>query len=94
VSAPNASTSTRFDRNEPGTAKSQRSDGRLPADDTQVVTKLDRLVRSLPDRRAIVEDLAGRQVKLSLGRSVRDPTDPVGRLLFNCGHGRRVRGGT
>ena len=51
--------------------------------DTLVVTKLDRLARSLPDARAIVEDLTRRQVKLSLGGAVHDPTDPVGRLLFN-----------
>ena len=53
------------------------------AGDTLVVTKLDRLARSLPDARAIVEELTRRQVKLSLGGSVHDPTDPVGRLLFN-----------
>ena len=53
------------------------------AGDTLVVTKLDRLARSLPDARAIVEDLTRRQVKLSLGDAVHDPTDPVGRLLFN-----------
>jgi DNA invertase Pin-like site-specific DNA recombinase len=53
------------------------------AGDTLTVTKLDRLARSLPDARAIAEDLTRRQVKLSLGRSVYDPTDPVGRLLFN-----------
>ncbi len=47
------------------------------------VTKLDRLAQSLPDARTIAEDLTRRQVKLSLGRSVYDPTDPVGRLLFN-----------
>jgi hypothetical protein len=51
--------------------------------DTLVVTKLDRLARSLPDARAILEDLTARQVKLSLGGAVHDPTDPVGRLLFN-----------
>jgi len=51
--------------------------------DTLVVTKLDRLARSLPDARAILEDLTHRPVKLSLGGSVHDPTDPVGRLLFN-----------
>lgn len=51
--------------------------------DTLVVTKLDRLARSLPDARAILEDLTHRHVKLSLGGSVHDPTDPVGRLLFN-----------
>ncbi len=53
------------------------------AGDTLVVTKLDRLARSLPDARAILDDLTKREVKLSLGGSVHDPTDPVGRLLFN-----------
>jgi DNA invertase Pin-like site-specific DNA recombinase len=51
--------------------------------DTLVVTKLDRLARSLPDARDILEDLTAREVKLSIGGSVHDPTDPVGRLLFN-----------
>lgn len=52
--------------------------------DTLVVTKLDRLARSLPDARQILADLTTRDVKLSLGGSVHDPTDPVGRLLFNA----------
>jgi len=51
--------------------------------DTLVVTKLDRLARSLPDARDIVEELTAREVKLSLAGSVHDPSDPVGRLLFN-----------
>ncbi len=51
--------------------------------DTLVVTKLDRLARSLPDARAILAELTARQVKLNRGGSVHDPTDPVGRLLFN-----------
>ena len=51
--------------------------------DTLVVTKLDRLARSLPDAREILADLTTRHVKLSFGGSVHDPTDPVGRLLFN-----------
>ncbi len=51
--------------------------------DTLVVTKLDRLARSLRDARDIVDELTTRQVKLNLGGSVHDPTDPVGRLLFN-----------
>jgi DNA invertase Pin-like site-specific DNA recombinase len=51
--------------------------------DTLVVTKLDRLARSLPDARAIAEELTIRRVRLSLGGSVYDPTEPVGRLLFN-----------
>jgi DNA invertase Pin-like site-specific DNA recombinase len=31
----------------------------------------------------LLEDLTRRDVKLSLGGSVHDPTDPVERLLFN-----------
>ena len=51
--------------------------------DMLVVTKLDRLARSLPDARDIADELTARQVKLNIGGSVHDPTDPVGRLLFN-----------
>src|SRR4051794_33262152 len=51
--------------------------------DTLVVTKLDRLAGSLPDARAIADELTARQVRLSLGGSVYDPNDAVGRLLFN-----------
>lgn len=47
------------------------------------MTKLDRLARSLPDARAIADELTARQVRLDLGGSVYDPADPVGRLLFN-----------
>ena len=53
------------------------------AGDTLVVTKLDRLARSLPDARAIADELTARSVRLSLGPSVYDPTDAVGRLMFN-----------
>ncbi len=53
------------------------------AGDTLVVTKLDRLARSLPDARAIADELTARQVSLNLGGWVYDPTDAVGRLLFN-----------
>src|SRR5437868_1386345 len=53
------------------------------AEDTPVVTKLDRLARSLPDARDIVDELTRNQVRLQIGSSVHDPTDPVGRLLFN-----------
>jgi DNA invertase Pin-like site-specific DNA recombinase len=51
--------------------------------DTLVVTKLDRLARSLTDARDIVAELTEAGVKLNIGGSVHDPTDPVGRLLFN-----------
>lgn len=53
------------------------------AGDTFVVTKLDRLARSLPDARDILEELTKRDVKLSMNGSVHDPNDAVGRLLFN-----------
>ena len=53
------------------------------AGDTLVVTKLDRLARSIPDARAIADELTARRVKLSLGGNVHDPTDAIGRLLFN-----------
>ncbi len=52
--------------------------------DTLVVTKLDRLARSVPDARDILAELTERGVALQLGASVHDPTDPVGRLLFNA----------
>jgi DNA invertase Pin-like site-specific DNA recombinase len=48
-----------------------------------VVTKLDRLARSLSDARAIADQLTTRQISLGLGGWVYDPTDAVGRLLFN-----------
>jgi DNA invertase Pin-like site-specific DNA recombinase len=48
------------------------------AGDTLVVTKLDRLARSLPDACDILDELTSRKVKLSLGGSIHDPTDPVG----------------
>lgn len=51
--------------------------------DTLVVTKLDRLARSLPDARDIADELTTKGVALNLGGSVYDPTDPIGRLLFN-----------
>lgn len=53
------------------------------AGDELVVTKLDRLARSLTDARDIASDLEDREVKLNLGGSIHDPRDPVGRLLFN-----------
>ncbi|MGH3831814.1 MAG: recombinase family protein [Pseudonocardiaceae bacterium] len=54
------------------------------AGDTLVVTKLDRLARSVPDARAIADELTAREVKLNIGGSVYDPTDPIGKLLFTA----------
>jgi DNA invertase Pin-like site-specific DNA recombinase len=53
------------------------------AGDTLVVTKLDRLARSIPDARDIATEFTQRGISLNLGGSRYDPTDPVGRLLFN-----------
>ncbi|BAJ83069.1 MULTISPECIES: recombinase family protein [Acidocellaceae] len=51
--------------------------------DTLVVPKLDRLARSVPDARAIADELITRGVKLALGAAVYDPTDPMGKMFFN-----------
>ena len=51
--------------------------------DTLVVAKLDRLARSVRDAKDIADELSARQIRLNLGGSIHDPTDPIGRLLFN-----------
>lgn len=51
--------------------------------DTLVVPKLDRLARSVPDARDIADSLVKRGVRLALGASVYDPTDPMGKMFFN-----------
>ena len=51
--------------------------------DTLVVTKLDRLARSAPDARTIADGLAERGIRLALGATVYDPTDPMGKMFFN-----------
>lgn len=51
--------------------------------DTLVVTKLDRLARSVKDAAEIAADIESRGAKLSLGGSVYDSNDPMGKLLFN-----------
>jgi DNA invertase Pin-like site-specific DNA recombinase len=59
-----------------------RSQGPVAEHPAPGVTKLDRLARSLRDATDIAEELTRRGVKLNLGGSTYDPTDPVGRLLF------------
>ena len=51
--------------------------------DVLVVPKLDRLARSVPDARAIADQLEKKGVKLALGISIYDPTDPMGKMFFN-----------
>ena len=48
-----------------------------------VVPKLDRLARSVPDARAIADELMKRGLKLQLGSAIHDPTDPMGKMFFN-----------
>ena len=45
--------------------------------------KLDRLARSIPDARAIADQLQQRGVKLALGPTLYDPKDPMGKMFFN-----------
>src|SRR4051794_26121953 len=63
------------------------------AGDTLVVTKLDRLARSLPDARAIADELTARQVKLA-ARHLRARPDRPRRAaaVQRARDGRRVRG--
>jgi len=51
--------------------------------DTLIVTKLDRLARSIADARDIADELTAREVKLSFAGQVYDPCDPMGKLVFN-----------
>ena len=51
--------------------------------DTLVVPKLDRLARSVPDARAIADQLQQRGVRLALGPTLYDPSDPMGKMFFH-----------
>lgn len=51
--------------------------------DVLVVTKLDRLGRSISDVSSIAEHLTDQGVKLQMGSTVYDPEDPMGRMFFN-----------
>jgi DNA invertase Pin-like site-specific DNA recombinase len=53
------------------------------AGDELVVTKLDRLGRSVTDLHTIAAELEQRGVRLNIGGAIYDPNDPLGRLLFN-----------
>lgn len=51
--------------------------------DILVVTKLDRLARSVPDVRVISDQLEAKGVRLALGTAIYDPSDPMGKMFFN-----------
>ena len=71
---------TGTNRNRPGLDQALAA---VRAGDTLVVPKLDRLARSVPDARAIGDSLVARGVKLSLGGTIYDPADPMGKMFFN-----------
>ncbi len=71
---------TGTNRARPGLAQALAA---VRAGDTLVVPKLDRLARSVPDAREIGDSLVARGVKLSLGGTIYDPTDPMGKMFFN-----------
>lgn len=56
----------------------------LRPDDVLVVTKLDRLARSVPDARDLVGQVYEKGAALQLGASLHDPNDPIGKFLFNA----------
>jgi DNA invertase Pin-like site-specific DNA recombinase len=67
-------------RNRPGL---QQALAAVRAGDTLVVPKLDRLARSVPDAGAIGDALTIAGVRLSIGGTVYDPSDPMGKMFFN-----------
>ncbi|WP_142146536.1 recombinase family protein [Streptomyces sp. SLBN-31] len=71
---------TGTNRDRPGLAQALAA---VRAGDTLVVPKLDRLARSVPDARDIGDSLTARGVKLSLGGTLYDPADPMGKMFFN-----------
>jgi DNA invertase Pin-like site-specific DNA recombinase len=68
------------DRRRPGL---QQALAAVRRGDPLVVPKLDRLARSVPDARAIGDSLAAGGVRLSIGGTVYDPTDPMGKMFFD-----------
>jgi len=71
---------TGTNRNRPGLDQALAA---VRAGDTLMVPKLDRLARSVPDARAIGDRLVSQGVRLSVGGTVYDPADPMGKMFFN-----------
>jgi Resolvase, N terminal domain len=67
-------------RQQPAPAGLDQALAAVRSGDTLVVPKLDRLARSVPD---IGDSLVARGVILSLGGTVYDPADPMGKMFFN-----------
>lgn len=60
----------------------ERALGELRDGDEFVVTKLDRLGRSLRDLLDIADEIRSKGASLTVGRTTYDPADPVGAMLF------------
>ena len=71
---------TRADRDWPGLREALAA---CRSRDTLMVAKLDQEAGSLRDAKDNFGELTAKNVKLSIGGSVRDPNDPAERLLFN-----------
>lgn len=71
---------TGTNRNRPGLDQAMAA---VRKGDVLIVSKLDRLARSVPDARNIAQELESKGVKLSIGSTVYDPTDPMGKMFFN-----------
>lgn len=56
--------------------------GELREGDELVVTKLDRLGRSLRDLLDIADEIRAKDAALTVGRSTYDPADPAGAMMF------------
>lgn len=52
------------------------------AGDELVVSKLDRLARSLTDLQRIAAQLETKSVTLNIGGAIHNPTDPLGKMMF------------
>ena len=53
------------------------------AGDSLVITKLDRLARSVADAASIAQELEQTGIALQIGAETYDPSSPAGRLMFN-----------
>lgn len=71
---------TGTNRNRPGLSAALDS---LRGGDTLIVTKLDRLGRSVSDLSAIADELKEKGVGLSFNGSSYNPSDPMGKMMFN-----------
>lgn len=60
----------------------ERALGELRDGDELVVTKLDRLGRSLRDLLDIADEIRAKGAALTVGRTTYDPADPVGAMMF------------